>query len=237
MSFSKGNRMRAIFYDTETTGLRAGKDRIIEIAAYDPTLNKTFESFVNPQIPIPPESSQIHNITDEMVRDAPYFDQVAKDFIEFCDGDVILVAHNNDSFDFPFMAAEFERVGVPMPKWKSLCSLKWARRYRPDLPTHKLQTLRELFGIPSNQAHRALDDVKVLTEVFHHLIDDLPIQEVFDLLNKPRQIQHMPFGKYQGKPLKELPADYIAWMKGSGAFEKPDNLELKNTLVQLGLLN
>lgn len=229
--------MRAIFYDTETTGLRAGKDRIIEIAAYDPKLNKTFESFVNPQISIPPESSAIHNITDEMVKDAPYFDKVAKDFIEFCEGEVVLIAHNNDSFDFPFMQAEFLRVGVEMPKWKSMCSLKWARRYRPDLPTHKLQTLRELFGIAANQAHRALDDVKVLYEVFTHLIDDLTIQEVYDLLNKPRLLQHMPFGKYQGKPLKELPADYIAWMKGSGAFDKADNHELKNTLVQLGLLN
>ena len=64
---------RPIFYDTETTGVRPDKDRIIEIAAFDPERDKTFCTLINPNCPIPPEASAIHNISDEMVKDAPSF--------------------------------------------------------------------------------------------------------------------------------------------------------------------
>ncbi|MBM3192489.1 MAG: DNA polymerase III subunit epsilon, partial [Chlamydiae bacterium] len=59
---------RPIYYDTETTGVKSDKDRIVEIAAYDPYEEKTFVSLVNPGIPIPLEASQIHHITDDMVQ-------------------------------------------------------------------------------------------------------------------------------------------------------------------------
>lgn len=229
--------MRAIFYDTETTGLRAKNDRVIELAAYDPELDKTFETFIHPGGPIPPEVTAIHGITDQMVKDAPSFADVALDFMKFCEGDVVLIAHNNDTFDVHFLRAEYERSGFQMPEWKFLDSLKWARRYRPDLPSHKLQTLRELYGIAENRAHRALEDVKVLTKVFFSMIGDLTISQVYSLLNKPRALQHMPFGKYQGKPLKELPRDYLQWLAGSGAFDKPENHDLKASLRQLGLIS
>jgi DNA polymerase-3 subunit epsilon len=227
--------MRPIFYDTETTGLKPQKDRVIELAAYDPVENRVFETFINPQMPIPPEQTAIHHITDDMVKDAPTFGEVALDFTKFCEGDTVLIAHNNDAFDILFMKAEYERAQVPFPAWKILCSLKWARRYRPDLPTHRLQVLRELFGIQANQAHRALDDVKVLCEVFSNLIGDLHISEVYNLMMKPRLLQHMPFGKHQGKLLKELPKDYVDWLKGSGAFDKTENNELKQSLAALNM--
>jgi DNA polymerase-3 subunit epsilon len=99
-----------------------------------------------------------------------------------------------------------------------------------------LQFLREVYGIPENRAHRALDDVIVLKEVFFNMVDDLTPQQIYDLLNKPRPLQHMPFGKYQGKLLKELPKDYLQWLKGSGAFEKPENQELKSSLELIGAL-
>lgn len=228
--------MRAIYYDTETTGLRSKTDRVIELACYDPELDKTFETFLHPGCRIPPESSAIHGITDDMIKDAPSFADMAHEFIKFCEGDTVLIAHNNDAFDVHFIRAEFERAGIAMPEWRFLDSLKWARRYRPDLPRHTLQSLREVYGIPENRAHRALADVIVLKEVFMNMVDDLSIQEVYDLLNKPRPLQHMPFGKYAGKLLREIPKDYLDWMVGNGAFEKPENNELKTSLELLGLL-
>jgi DNA polymerase-3 subunit epsilon len=226
--------MKAIFYDTETTGLKAQKDRIIELAAYDPVEDRTYLTFINPGCSIPEEGIAIHGITDEMVKDAPSFADIALDFAKFCEGDTVLIAHNNDAFDVHFMRAEYERAGIRFPDWRFMDSLKWARRYRPDLPSHKLQGLREIYGITANQAHRALDDVKVLKDVFMFMIDDLTIAEAYKLLHQPKTMQHMPFGKYQGKPLKEVPKDYIAWMKGSGAFDKPDNNELRESLIKLG---
>lgn len=228
--------MRAIFYDTETTGIRSDKDRIIEIAAYDPVLDRSFVQLVNPGCPIPSEATAIHHITDAMVAEAPSFASVSQDFIQFCEGDIVLIAHNNDAFDYHFLKAEFSRYNISMPTWKFLDSLKWARRYRTDLPRHTLQFLREIYSIEANNAHRALDDVLILHKVFSYMTDDLTIEEVYQLLNRPRELHHMPFGKHQGTPLKNLPKDYLKWLKGSGALDKPENSELKLSLEKLEVL-
>lgn len=227
--------MRAIFYDTETTGIRPDKDRVIELAAFDPARNKTFEKLINPGCPIPAEATAIHKITNEMVANSPSFGEVVQEFVDFCDGEVVLIAHNNDGFDIHFMRNEFERSNMTMPPWKFLDSLKWARRYRKDLPRHTLQFLREIYGIQANNAHRALDDVIVLETVFRNMTDDLSIDQIFALINQPRELIHMPFGKHQGKPLQELPRDYIRWMNENGVFEKPENMELKARLTTLGM--
>lgn len=229
-------KAKAIYYDTETTGVKAGKDRIIEIAAYDPELDRSFCSFVNPGCPIPAESTAICNITDEMVKDAPFFKDVAPQFIEFCGDDALLIAHNNDAFDLLFLQAEFGWANIEMPKWRFLDSLKWSRKYRNDLPKHSLQFLREAYGIEANQAHRALDDVIVLHRVFSKMIDDLDLHQVLDLLKQSPAIQRMPFGKHAGKPLNEVPKDYIRWLCENGALDKKDNAQLKDQLIKLGML-
>ena len=228
---------RAIYYDTETTGLKSDTDRIIEIAAYDAENNTSFCTFVNPSMPIPEESKKITGITDEMVKDAPTFDIVAKEFTEFCSGKVILIAHNNDNFDKHFLNAEFKRANVEFPSYPYIDTLKWARKYRPDLPKFSLQYLREIYGINENNAHRALDDVMVLKNVFEKMIGDLPIEEVYTLLHKKKgPITQMPFGKHRGIPLQKVPKHYLSWLKKSGALEKEDNKELKTTLLDLSLI-
>lgn len=227
---------RPIYYDTETTGIRSDKDRIIEIAAYDPIENRTFVSFIHPGLPIPPEASAIHHITDDMVADAGSFKEVGQAFIEFCSNDAVLIAHNNDAFDRLFLEAECKRSGLSFPEWNYVDSLKWSRKYRPDLPRHSLQSLREVYGIPSNQAHRALDDVVVLHQIFSQMIDDLSIETVLELLSRPSVLTRMPFGKHQGKPLADVPRDYVRWLDSSGAFDKSENSELKESFKTLGLL-
>src|SRR5579871_4630153 len=172
------SRLRPIYYDTETTGVRPDKDRIIELAAYDPVDERTFCQFINPGIPIPKEATAIHHITDEMVSAASDFKTVAEAFIAFCPENTVLIAHNNDAFDQPFIENEFKRAGVPFPEFRFVDTLKWSRKYRNDLPRHALQFLREVYGFPSNQAHRALDDVIVLHQVFSAMIDDLKMEQV-----------------------------------------------------------
>lgn len=227
---------RPIYYDTETTGVRPDRDRVIEIAAYDPVRELTFEKLVNPGIPIPAEASAIHGITDDMVANSPSFKEIGQEFAAFCGDDAILIAHNNDTFDVLFLRNESARHEISLPNWDFVDSLKWSRRYRPDLPRHTLQFLREMYGIAANNAHRALDDVIVLHQIFAAMTDDLHIEEVFKILNKPRDLQHMPFGKHQGIPLKKLPASYVSWLAGSGAFNKPENEDLRRSLQKLGLL-
>ena len=227
---------RPIYYDTETTGLDPKNDRIIEIAAYDPQQNKTFCSLINPRTPIPQTASDISHITDEMVKDSPTFEKVANDFMDFCNDNCILIAHNNDAFDIHFLKNEFHRENIPMPNWIFLDSLKWARKYRPDLPKHALQYLRKIYNIEANNAHRALDDVIILEKVFNCLIGDLDIETVHRLLYVKETITRMPFGKHQGKLLEEIPKSYLSWLKEQGAFEKPENANLKECLEKQGLL-
>ena len=226
-----------IYYDTETTGIRSDKDRIVEIAAFDPTLNRTFCHFVNPGIPIPPEATSIHHISDEMVSGSPSFKEVGQSFIDFCGPGAVLIAHNNDAFDRHFLDQECKRHDLTLPDWPQVDSLKWARKYRTDLPKHSLQFLREIYGIPANQAHRALDDVVVLYEIFSQMIDDLSIETVISLLSAPTQISRMPFGKHQGTPLAQIPKTYVKWLSQSGAFDKAENKELYQSFEKLGFFS
>jgi len=227
---------RPIYYDTETTGINSEKDRIIELAAYDPIQERSFCEFIHPGFPIPPESSAIHHITDDMVADAGKFEEVGKAFADFCPENTVLIAHNNDSFDKLFIEAEYNRNDLSLPNWEYVDSLKWSRRYRSDLPRHSLQHLREVYGIEANNAHRALDDVMVLYRVFSRMIDDLSIEQVITLLSQTKTLDRMPFGKHQGKALSKVPKNYVAWLADSGAFAKPQNKELKESFEKLGVL-
>ncbi|MBM3198074.1 MAG: DNA polymerase III subunit epsilon [Chlamydiae bacterium] len=225
-----------IYYDTETTGVSAEKDRIIELAAYNPLTEQTFCEFIQPGIPIPPEASAVHHITDDMVANSPSFAEVGKAFAAFCGPQAVLIAHNNDAFDKLFLEAEFKRNNMVIPTWKYIDSLKWARKYRGDLPRHPLQFLREVYGIAANQAHRALDDVIVLHKIFSQMIDDLSIETVLELLSIPVQVTKMPFGKHQGKPLSAVPKDYVQWLQKNGALDKAENKELAEQFSKLGLI-
>jgi DNA polymerase-3 subunit epsilon len=185
-----------IFFDTETTGLDPNNERIIEIAAVDGRTGKSFVQLINPNKKIPLEASRIHNITDAMVQEAQDFKEVGKLFLDFCKQagadspgpyQVALIAHNHIGFDLPFLKKELARNQLELPvEWVHIDSLYWARHYRSDLPKHALQYLRQIYGITANQAHRALDDVIILKEVFEAMIGDLDFDWV---IQKALQIQ------------------------------------------------
>jgi DNA polymerase III subunit epsilon len=101
------------FFDLETTGIKVATDRIVEICIHrvnvdGSTKTKTFR--INPEVPIPPEVTAIHGITDEDVKDAPKFREVAHELIhllENCD----LAGFNSNHFDIPLLVEEFLRAG------------------------------------------------------------------------------------------------------------------------------
>src|SRR6266487_5008469 len=100
--------------DLETTGTHLGTDRIIEIAIVKllPDGNQVLKrKIINPQMPIPKMVTELHGITDEMVKDAPTFKQVAhelKQMLDSCD----LAGYNSNRFDIPMLMEEFLRAGV-----------------------------------------------------------------------------------------------------------------------------
>jgi DNA polymerase III subunit epsilon len=100
------------FIDLETTGINLGADRIVEIAIVKIMPDGTRlvkRKLINPEMPIPPQSTEIHGITNEMVKDAPTFRQAAneiKQFIDNCD----ISGYNSNKFDIPLLVEEFLRL-------------------------------------------------------------------------------------------------------------------------------
>jgi DNA polymerase III epsilon subunit family exonuclease len=164
-----------VVFDLETTGAKTPPCRVTEIGAYRVlrgAIVEEFHTLVNPETPIPFFITMLTGITDEMVRNAPKFGEIADDFLAFI-GDSILVAHNA-SFDMRFLnheiARKYEdyRVGNP-----SLCTVQLSRKLLPDVENHKLKTLAEYFSVELVNHHRANADAHATARIFVNLLRDL----------------------------------------------------------------
>jgi DNA polymerase-3 subunit epsilon len=103
-----------VFIDLETTGINITADRIVEISMLKvmPDGKKDVHThLINPTIPIPPETTAIHGISDDDVKDAPTFAEMAANFVQFI-GNADLAGYNAIKFDFPLLVEEFLRVGI-----------------------------------------------------------------------------------------------------------------------------
>lgn len=101
------------FIDLETTGINLGTDRIVEIAIVkiSPDGSRQVKrKLINPEMPIPPQSSEVHGITDDMVKDAPTFKQASNEIRQFLDN-CDLAGYNSNKFDIPLLVEEFLRSG------------------------------------------------------------------------------------------------------------------------------
>ncbi len=155
-------------FDLETTGCSQHRDRIVEIAAVRAELDGSlsrFSSLVNPGMPIPAQASKVHGISDEMVKDAPKFHDVAYKFLDFAAGSK-LVAHNA-RFDLSFLQESLFRSGLPLWKGGSYDSIVLTRKAYPGLPSYSLQALRVQFALDEEgQAHRAAADAEWTMQIF-----------------------------------------------------------------------
>ena len=149
-----------VVVDVETTGGWANGDRITEIGAVKVRNHQVVEewhSLVNPQRAIPPKITQITGITNQMVRDAPVFAEVADGFVRFM-GDGIFVAHNVN-FDYGFMSYEYGRLERRF-RFPKLCTVAAMRRRYPGHKSYGLGKLCEAYGIELETHHRALCDAR-----------------------------------------------------------------------------
>ncbi len=152
--------------DIETTGGDPKKDRITEIAAYrydEERVVDSFESLINPEIPIPPFITRITGIDNEMVRNAPKFYEIAKKLVEITQ-DAVFVAHNV-RFDYSFIQKEFRNLGYTYTRRK-LCTVQLSRKLVRGVASHGLGKLCEHFGIENERRHRATGDARATLELF-----------------------------------------------------------------------
>jgi DNA polymerase-3 subunit epsilon len=201
--------------DCETTGLDASNDRIIEVAAASFTsggIQEQFDSLIDPTIPIPEETIKIHNITPDMVAGKPTIDKVLPDILRII-GKKTIVGHGID-FDVEILVKAAERCGIPttIQNNKRIDTLRMARHYG-ESPTNSLQQLRNHFNIAEEGAHRALNDVVVNIEVFNNLSREFhTVEDLMAMLSRPIALKIMPLGKYKGRPLRDIPLDYLQYM-------------------------
>jgi DNA polymerase-3 subunit epsilon len=158
--------------DVETTGMRAGfGDRITEIAVavvHGGRREIVFESLVNPERPIPRTIRAITNISDEMVRHAPRFSDLAERILTVLAGRVF-VAHNA-RFDWNFVSAELRRSRDLALDGTRLCTVRLARRLVKGVRSCGLDNLCRFFGFHNSARHRAAGDALVTAELLCRLL-------------------------------------------------------------------
>jgi DNA polymerase III epsilon subunit family exonuclease len=173
-----------VAFDTETTGLMPARERVVEVSGVRFNLEgelATFESLVDPGMPIPPGSSRVHGIKDEDVAGQPVVGDVLPKFMELCEG-AIVVAHNAE-FDVNFLAHEAVRSGVKLNAVPVLDTVEIARALRPDLPNHKLETISNALGCAAPTYHRALADSRTLMNSLLALVEGAPgVKTLRDLM-------------------------------------------------------
>jgi len=180
--------MIEVILDTETTGLSADKDRIVEIACIElnnhiPTKN-IFHTFINPETKVSADAFSVHGYSDEFLSNKPKFKEIVKNFLDFIK-DKKLVIHNAD-FDLSFLNNELKRLNVkPILKSDVVDTLQIARSKFPGVG-NSLDALckRYKINVEAREKHSALVDCHLLSKVYIELIDKKELTLDLELSNK-----------------------------------------------------
>jgi len=183
-SYNESFDEETIVFDIETTGLSVQNCRITEIGAVkvkNGEVTEVFNTFVNPEIPIPPEIVELTSITDEMVADAPKIKEALEAFFDFIgdrqsDKKKLLVAHNAN-FDTGFIRYAAEECGMEF-KNPYLDTVALSRFLNPDLKKHKLDILAEHYQLGDFNHHRACDDAAMLAAIYIKMIAAMREQDI-----------------------------------------------------------
>jgi DNA polymerase-3 subunit epsilon len=180
--------MTEVILDTETTGLSADKDRIVEIACIElnnhiPTKN-IFHTFINPETKVSADAFNIHGYSNEFLSNKLKFREIAKNFLDFIK-DKKLIIHNAD-FDLGFLNNELRRLNIkPILKSDVVDTLQIARSKFPGVG-NSLDALckRYKINVEAREKHSALVDCHLLSKVYIELIDKKELTLDLELSNK-----------------------------------------------------
>lgn len=225
------------FFDLETTGTSTTKDKIVEISAIKTDLNfkrvgDPLKYYINPECPIPEGATALHGVTDEMVKDAPKFGQVAHRINEFM-RNCILAGYNIMHFDVPLLSEEFARAGICWPETKPLIvdALKIMRLKEVRTLGYALKFYT---GKDMQDAHQAendniatIDIVAGQMEMYADL-KAMPVEEVANYCNEGKRnldlegkvvlndnnVPVYSFGKHKDVPVVNV-RDYGKWLLGA----------------------
>lgn len=225
-----------VFIDLETTGVNIATDRIVEIALVKISPNKeklVKHKIIHPQMPIPKFSSDIHGITDEKVKDAPTFKEVANELKQFI-GDCDLSGFNSNRFDIPLLVEEFLRAGIEFDvtsrRLIDVQKIYHMMEKRTLGAAYKFYCQKDLLD-----AHSAEADATATWEIlesqlmkYEHLGNTLDTileftgeEKIVDFARRfvfENDVEVFNFGKYKGRPVCEvlkMEPQYYDWMMKS----------------------
>ena len=224
-----------IFLDLETTGVDPAKDRIIEISTvklFPDGRREVKTRRLNPEMPIPPVSTDIHGITDEDVKDAPRFKEIAKSLAAYIEG-ADLAGYNSNKFDIPVLVEEFLRADIDIDLKKRKCidvqNIFHKMEQRTLVAAYKFYCGKDLTDAHSAEAD-TLATLEVLEAQLERYADDLENDVAFladfsthsQFADYAGRIQYddngvevFGFGKHKGRPVAEVFRDepsYYSWM-------------------------
>jgi DNA polymerase-3 subunit epsilon len=225
-----------VFLDLETTGLNLAVDRVVEIALLKVNVDgqRTVKrKLINPERHIPEEVSAIHGITDEMVKDAPTFRQVANEVKQFLEG-ADLGGYNSNKFDWPLLVEEFLRTGIEFSiEGKKLLDVQ--KIYHLMEPRNLSAAYRFYCAKELENAHSAETDVNATWEVFQSQVNQYPqlgnsIDSVLKVIGEDEIVDFarrmvmengkivFNFGKHKGRQVEEVlrvEPSYYDWIMKS----------------------
>ena len=222
------------FLDLETTGVNLSSDRIVEIAIIKIMPDQTRvvkRKLINPEILIPKASSDIHGITDEMVKDAPTFNQAGNEIKQFLEGSD-LGGYNSNRFDIPILMEEFLRAGMDVDlsnrRMIDVQHIFYTMEPRTLTAAYKFYCQKEL-----ENAHSAEADVSATIDVLMSQVErynklgnsidsilaTIGEEKIVDYARRfsfdDKGIEVFNFGKYKGRSVSEVlksEPHYYDWM-------------------------
>jgi DNA polymerase-3 subunit epsilon len=223
-------------FDLETTGVNIGADKIVEIAIVKILPDATRQvkrKLINPEMPIPEAASNVLGITNEMVKDAPTFKQVANEIKQFI-GNADLCGYNSNRFDIPMLIEEFARAGQEFStegrNFIDVQKIFHLKEQRALIAAYKFYCNKNLDGAHSAEADAVATWEFLEAQVERYGDIGTPTEELAkfsgedDMVDFARRfikvngVEVFNFGKHKGKPvvqvLKEEPQYYDWMMKG-----------------------
>lgn len=179
-----------VVLDTETTGLNAYRDKIVQIALVtveDGKVIETYSSFVNPKCHIPFEASRINHITDADLVDAPTAGEISAEVLSKINGKTV-VAHNAD-FDIDFLKQWYMSNSEPI-QVKYIDTLGLSRKAFPNMGKYSLQHLIDVFGLDRGDAHRADSDALATQQLFELCKAQIPQLQKIKKYEEDMRVRH-----------------------------------------------
>jgi DNA polymerase-3 subunit epsilon len=196
--------MRLAFVDIETTGSRATRDRITEIAIKvweEGEVIESWQSLLDPEVSIPPFIQSLTGITNELVKAGPVFRELAETVDELTK-DCVFVAHNA-RFDYGFIKSEFRRLNKTWNR-RVLCTVKLAKALYPQYKRHGLDALIERHQIQIEARHRAMADVDAMLDFYLIACKEHTEEQFAEVISRQLRLSSLPKGLTEAQ-VKQIP--------------------------------